>query len=92
MNECYHKEHMGIIIEAILCIGFILAVCIGVVKCSREQDEKEWNNGYCECGGHFEYEQAVGHQYSTSYIYKCDNCGRRIEVSSTMGGKNESHS
>lgn len=68
------------IIEIILWIAFIIGVIIGVAKCSKEHDEKEWNNGYCECGGHFEYEQAVGHQYRTSYIYKCDSCGKRIEV------------
>lgn len=25
-------------------------------------DIKQWNNGYCECGGKWEYEQAVGHR------------------------------
>ena len=47
-------------------------------------ESAKWNNGYCECGGHWEYEQAVGHQYSTSYIYRCDNCGKRIEVKSIV--------
>jgi len=74
------KDTVFDIIQIIISIVFILGLIIGAVKCSKEQDEKEWNNGYCECGGHFEYEQAVGHQYSTSYIYKCDSCGKHIEV------------
>ena len=68
------------IITIILSIILFGGVIICVAKCSNEQEEEEWNNGYCECGGHWQYEQAVGHQVRTSYIYKCDSCGRRIEV------------
>ena len=78
------KDVVGYIIQIILTIAFIVGVVIGAVKCSREQDEKEWNSGYCECGGHYVYEQAVGHAYNTSYIYKCDKCGKRIEVNSIV--------
>ena len=74
------KDTVFEIIYVILIGAFIGSVIMCAVRCSKDQDEKEWNNGYCECGGHFEYEQAVGHQYRTSYIYKCDSCGRRIEV------------
>lgn len=74
------KDTVFDVIQIILLLVFILGLIIGMVKCSKEHDEKEWNNGYCECGGHFEYEQAVGHQYRTSYIYECDSCGKHIEV------------
>ena len=74
------KDTVFDIIQIIISIVFILGLIIGAVKCSKEQDEKEWNNGYCECGGHFEYKQAVGHNYRTSYIYECDSCGKHIEV------------
>ena len=44
-------------------------------------DDKLWNGGYCNiCGGSWKYEQAVGHRRSTSYIYVCDGCGRRIAL------------
>ena len=49
--------------------------------CSAKFDDDLWNNGYCSCGGQWEYEQAVGHRVSTSYIYRCDKCGNRIEIS-----------
>ncbi len=64
----------------ILWFAFIISVIICAAKCSIAQDEKKWNNGYCECGGHYVYEQAVGHQNFTSYIYECDSCGRHIEL------------
>lgn len=68
------------VVEIILCIVFIAGIIIGTDACLNEQDKKAWNDGYCECGGRFEYEQAVGHQYSTSYIYTCDSCGKHIEI------------
>lgn len=40
-----------------------------------------YNNGICQiCGGNYEFYQAVGHQYFTNYLYKCDKCGNIIEV------------
>ena len=68
-----------IIIDVVLIIG-IIAVIIFAVKCNNDQDKSLWNDGYCECGGHWKYEQAVGHRYSTSYIYRCDKCGNLIEI------------
>jgi hypothetical protein len=68
------------LIQVIIGAVFIIALVIGLVKCSMNKDEKTWNNGCCECGGHWKYEQAVGHQYRTSYIYKCDKCGKHIEL------------
>lgn len=74
------SDDVSNIISIILFIMFIVILIVSAAKCSNDEYEKKWNNGYCECGGHWQYEQAVGHQYRTTYIYKCDNCGRRIEV------------
>ena len=39
-----------------------------------------WNEGiHQDCGGHWEYEQAIGHYFETNYIYCCDKCGAREE-------------
>lgn len=39
-----------------------------------------YNNGIHEgCGGHWVYETAVGHRYSTNFVYYCDKCGMTIE-------------
>jgi len=40
-----------------------------------------YNNGICRnCGGHYVFQNAVGHYHSTNYAYKCDKCGNLIEV------------
>ena len=40
-----------------------------------------YNNGICKiCGGNYEFYQAVGHRYTTNYLYKCEKCGNIIEV------------
>ncbi len=49
----------------------------------------EYNGGICpRCGGTFVYQQAVGHRYSTNYIYKCDKCGKTIEIGNNYEGVN----
>lgn len=46
----------------------------------------EYNNGTClHCGGHYIYQQAVGNQYFTSYIYICDGCGKMIKTGHYVG-------
>ena len=76
------REYLTEIIAIIVTILLCAALFFGVSKISEKQDEKCWNNGRCDvCGGTWNYEQAVGHKYETSYIYVCDNCGKRIEIS-----------
>lgn len=73
----YLPEIMTIIITILL----VAALLFGVYKASTKHDEKLWNDGHCDiCGGAWEYEQAVGHRSSTSYIYVCEDCGKRIEL------------
>ena len=60
-------------------IAIIVIITLAAIIVSNIQENKKWNNGYCECGGSFVYEQAVGHNNYTRYIYKCDHCGKRVE-------------
>jgi len=56
----------------------ILAVCWFA---SKVWSADKYNNGVCEaCGGQYVYQQAVGHRYSTEYIYICDKCGHMIQI------------
>ena len=68
---------LGIIlgfIGALFLLAFLVSIPI-----SRAETNK-WNNGiHKDCGGHWQYEQAVGHDYITSYMYICDKCGVRKE-------------
>ena len=73
----YSPEITSIFVTILL----IIALLIGLGACSAKHDEKLWNYGHCgTCGGAWKYEQAVGHRYTTAYIYVCDGCGKRIEI------------
>lgn len=62
-----------VIVIAILIVLFIVESCIGADK---------YNNGICKlCGGNYVFQNAVGHRWSTDYVYVCDKCGNLIEVS-----------
>lgn len=63
--------------ELIIVTIIILTIGFLAISCEEEFEKKRFKA--CECGGHWEYQQAVGHQASTSYIYKCDKCGNIVE-------------
>ena len=70
-------EIIGIIWIVLLIVAFLFCIC----KANSKHDDKLWNGGHCDvCGSPWEYEQAVGHRSSTSYIYVCKKCGKRIEL------------
>lgn len=70
LNDCFE---LIISLVAVVIIVGLIAVAMLI---SNSKDVKKWNNGYCSCGGRWEYQQAVGHRYDTDYIYKCDKCGK----------------
>ena len=75
------SDYLPGIITIITIVLLCAALIFGVNKARIEHDDKLWNDGHCDvCGGTWEYEQAVGHKTSTSYIYVCDDCGKRIEI------------
>ena len=69
--------------EASIIMGFIMIVIIALLfLIMHSVDNAKWNNGVCSCGGRYVYEQSVGHRYTSSHIYKCDKCGKIIELDS----------
>lgn len=75
------RDYLPEIIGIIVTISLFAALIFGLGKASIKHDEKLWNDGHCDiCGGTWVYEQAVGHRSSTSYIYVCEDCGKRIEI------------
>ena len=78
------EDFIGAVIVIAITVTMIALFVIGAVELDKYEDKIDddlWNNGYCsECDGQWIYEQAVGHRYSTSYIYVCDKCGKRIEI------------
>lgn len=74
----YYNEHNSpgwkfFVLAILLIIAiFIMRSCIS---------NNLWDNGICSyCGGHYKFQQAIGHRNYTSYMYICDTCGRSIEV------------
>ena len=61
--------------------GLIILVVATAFIADKLISEDKYNGGHCECGGHYEFIQGVGHRYSSTYIYRCDNCGNTIEIS-----------
>lgn len=75
------RDYLPEIISIIVVLLLFVAIIFGTYKASIKHDEKLWNGGHCDvCGGTWQYEQAVGHRSSTSYIYICEDCGKRIEL------------
>ena len=74
----------GIVISTVLIVILIVGVTIGL-----KYERKVWNDGYCSCGGHWEYVDSESQLHktkdtfwtSTSYIYKCDRCGKMYKFS-----------
>lgn len=54
----------------------VLVIAMIVIGIDVSANAGQWNDGYCSCGGRWRYQEAVGHRYSTTYIYKCDECGK----------------
>lgn len=72
------QEIIIIILIALVFVAFFFYLHLASI--SRE--DKTWNGGHCDiCGGTWKYDQAVGHRSSTTFIYVCGNCGKRIELS-----------
>ena len=78
----YYRHHSSgsvpwqfVVLLLILCF-----VLLFIQSCSSSNN---YNNGVCRvCGGHYEFQNTVGHAYTTNYVYKCDKCGNLIETNS----------
>ena len=74
------KERIGFFIIPALFLLLIILLAIA--------DKKAWNNGFCECGGrweyldtshHISYTKEGGYHDEKGYIYKCNKCGKMHE-------------
>ena len=57
----------------------LIVICLVILFICWLGDGTAWNGGHCSCGGNWVYKEAVGHRYTTDYIYECDSCGRMHE-------------
>ena len=63
----------------IIAIGTVLVIGGAVLQAKHNQEV--WNNGYCECGGHWELKGAtrVKNGATTKY-YACEKCYEEIKI------------
>ena len=73
------KELLIEILLIIAIVGFIL-LGIFVIHSRKSVHRGNFNNGVHEnCGGHWEYQQAVNrYYYDVDYVYICDKCGELL--------------
>lgn len=76
MKRDYDTQASLIFIGIAILFLFLLHSCGSVLSAMM------YNNGIHEgCGGYWVYDTAVGHKYTTNFIYQCDKCGVTIELS-----------
>ncbi len=71
----------------IIAILVAVAIAFGIVTLiykEAESDHDRWNNGYCECGGRYQFSSATNWRGSKNYYYTCDKCGHTEKFSSIM--------
>lgn len=64
-----------------LAIGFGIAT---LLYKDAEGNHDRWNNGYCECGGQYQFSSATNYRGSKDYYYTCDKCGHTEEFHAIM--------
>ena len=87
MKDDFFEDIKERLIYSSIPILFILLMIILFIEDSKA-DKKAWNNGFCECGGRWEYVDILhnvnyvkdyGYQDNKKYIYKCNKCGKMHE-------------
>lgn len=71
----------------IIAILVALVISFGVATLlykEQESNHDRWNNGYCECGGQYQFSSATNYRGSKDYYYTCDECGHTEEFSQIM--------
>ncbi len=68
--ETWHGRVIAVLIA--IAIGFGVAT---LLYKEAEGNHDRWNNGYCECGGQYQFSSATNWRGSKDYYYTCDKCG-----------------
>ena len=70
-------------------IAVLVAIAIGfgvatLLYQEHESNHDRWNNGYCECGGQYQFSSATNYRGSRDYYYTCDRCGHTERFTQLM--------
>ena len=77
--ETWHGRVIAVLVA--IAIGFGVAT---LLYKEAEGNHDRWNNGYCECGGEYQFSSATNWRGSKNYYYTCDKCGHTEEFTSIM--------
>lgn len=76
----HQKTFLGLIPSTIIAAIVAIAISLNV-----SADVKNWNDGHCpECSIEWELFDVEKYRRSTTYFYKCPECGKVIETNSNM--------
>lgn len=73
----------GKIIAILITLAIAFSFATLIYK-EAEGNHNRWNNGYCECGGQYQFSSATNWRGSKDYYYTCDKCGHTEQFSSLM--------
>ena len=77
------KTWRGKIIAILIALAIAFGLATLIYK-EAEGNRNRWNNGYCECGGQYQFSSATNWHGSKNYYYTCDKCGHTEEFSAIM--------
>lgn len=77
------KDFLKPVLWLMVTIILGLSIAFSIAYAGAKIDERKYNGGICtKCGGRYIFQQAIGHQVDTDYIYICDKCGYMVELDS----------
>lgn len=84
------KGFLKAVLALLVTIILGLSIAFSSKYACAKKDDLKYNGGICtKCGGRYIYQQAIGHQVDTDYIYICDRCGHMIELDSYIFDEGE---
>jgi len=74
-NKKEYIEAICILLAIFGAIMILIGMLFDSVLKEKNEDIKTYNNGICQCGGHYELvEHSYRPTHPTEYIYQCNNC------------------
>lgn len=61
---------LSLVLVAVVIVGVLFIICL--------ENVHRWNDGCCDCGGHFKFYQLdhSGRYSKSNYTYQCDECSK----------------
>ena len=86
IKEMWYYAKSLLIAAILLILILIVIVCYCVYSVNDYNIKNNYNDGVCiECGGDYEFFQAIGHYKTPYYLYKCKDCDYIIESEQYFG-------